>query len=178
MRLDPKYFNLFIAVCAVITLIVIVYGTISYVSQQEEEFEAGLIMIEPGEIDMAYIMNSDSLSAGDLAGKPVIIQFWATWSGKSTSMHGTLESYMIENENLAVVAAAVRDDNQKVRGYISDNDYPFVYTDGTDLYHRVKAPGVPSFIFIDSKGGVSGYLVGNDESALQKKTESLLSNIE
>ena len=178
MRLDPKYFNLFIAVCAVITLLVITYGTISYVGQQEEEFETELTMIEPGEIKMPYIMSNDSLSSESLAGKQIIIQFWATWSGKATSMHGILESYMKGNENLAVVAAAVRDDDQKIRDYINENDYPFHYTEGTEFFHRVQAPGVPSFIFIDSNGSFSGYLVGNDENALKEKTESLLSNIE
>lgn len=174
MRLDPKYFNLFIAVCAVITLLVILFSTFRYVENQEEMFEVSLHQVEIENRKLASINQSDSLRIGDLKGDPVVIHFWATWSGKSKNMHPALSEIAGKHPDLKIVAASVKDGNELIKEYISKTDFPFIYVDGTDLFQDLQVPGVPSHIILKRDGTVSDMQVGEGIAELSDKINEVL----
>src|SRR5690554_7478083 len=112
MRIDPKYFNLFIAVCAVITLVVIVFGTINYSNNQVADFRENLEMVQLDTLSFKSYSSSDSLHLSHHSGNPVVIQFWSTWSDKSQDVNLRIEEIRKENPELEVIAAAVRDGDE------------------------------------------------------------------
>ncbi len=175
MRLDPKYFNLFIGICAIVTLLVILYGTFSYVDSQKDSFQKSLTVFDLQNQKMAYINNQDSLRIGDLSGEPVVISFWATWSGKSKNMQKVLLNAAEQYAGLKVVAATVRDDDDLIKVYISETNYPFIYTDGSELFHRLQVPGIPAQILVRRDGTISSVQVGEDRDELTQKIENLMS---
>jgi len=174
MRLDPKYFNLFIGICAVITLLVILFSTFRYVENQAEMFEETLDQTEIENRKLAYINQSDSLRIGDLQGDPVVIHFWATWSGKAKNMHEALTNIAEKKPGLKVVAASVKDVKELIKEYISETDNPFIYVDGTDLFHDLQVPGVPSQIILKRDGTVSDMQVGEGVAELSDKIDEVL----
>lgn len=174
MRLDPKYFNLFIGICAVITLLVILFSTFRYVENQEEMFEVSLHQTEIENRKLAYINQSDSLRIGDFQGDPVVIHFWATWSGKAKNMHSALSAIAAKHPDLKVVAASVKDGKELIKEYISETEYPFIYVDGTDLFHDLQVPGVPSQIILKRDGTVSDMQVGEGADVLSDKIDKVL----
>jgi len=103
-----------------------------------------------------------------------VIDFWATWSDRSRSVHRELDQMVQKYPDLKVLAVAVRDGDLQIRSYIEEQAYPFTWLTGTDLYHELQVPGVPSLIFLDSEGEVFDYQVGEDPVALVQKIESLL----
>ena len=174
MRLDPKYFNLFIGVCAVITLLVIAFSTFQYADNQSEMFKESLDHADMENRKLAYINESDSLRIGDLQGDPVVIHFWATWSGKAKNMHSTLSGIAGKTPDLKVVAASVKDGDELIKEYISKTDYPFIYVDGTDLFQDLQVPGVPSQIILKRDGTVSDMQVGEGAVELSNKIDKVL----
>ena len=78
-----------------------------------------------------------------------------------------------QNPNVTIIAAAVRDDVESVIRYSQSVDAPFLYVDGTDLFHQIKATGVPSQIFIDQTGTVTDLQIGKDAEALKQKIDAL-----
>lgn len=175
MRLDPKYFNLFIAFCALITIVVIVYGTINYSKNQAEDFRDNIAEVQLDTLSFKSY-TGDSLSLSHLKGDPVVIQFWSTWSGKSLDVNSQLEEYRKNNPGLKIVAAAVRDGEEQVRDYIQSKDFDFIYVEGTDFFQHLLVPGVPSQIFIDENGMLFTVQVGEDSAALSDKLNRLLRN--
>lgn len=117
---------------------------------------------------------ADSLQLSDFQGAPVVIDFWATWSGKSQQTHLALNEFQIEFPELVVIAASVRDDDEMVRSYVAEQNFNFIYVNGTNLYHEIQIPGIPSQILIDRKGLFFDYQVGEDNDGLEKKIEALI----
>jgi thiol-disulfide isomerase/thioredoxin len=174
MRLDPKYFNLFIIICAAVTVAVIVYGTMSYYSKQENILRENINNTNFTDFSFISISGNDTLWVSDLIGEPVLIDFWATWSGKSQGIHQTIGQLHQRYPNLKIIAAAVRDDQQMVMEYADVQDYGFMYVSGTDVYHQLQVPGVPSQIMIDREGNFFDFQVGDNEGELERKVELLM----
>lgn len=173
MRIDPKYFNRFIGICAAITVVVIIYSTIRYFQRQVTDFENNAIAIQPDTLSFRSFSNQDSLYLNQLPDQPAIIHFWSTWSDKSMEVGDFLQSYNDENE-LIVIAAAVRDGDKQVLDYIENQPDTFLFVEGTDLFQSLMAPGLPSQIFIDRRKQVFDTHVGNDTTEIRKKLEQLL----
>lgn len=178
MRLDPKHFNLFLVACGVLTLIVIVFGTIRYVSNQQETFKENLAETDLSEHYFMEYASDDSLSISQFSGEPVVIHFWSTWSGKSMEINEVLREFKSESEELIVVAAAARDGEELVTEYINEHSFPFYFVNGTDIYLDLLVPGLPSQIMIDRNGDVVDTQVGADSEQLLQKLELLVSGKE
>jgi thiol-disulfide isomerase/thioredoxin len=176
MRLDPKYFNLFIAICALLTLIVIVYGTINYSNKQAGEFRDNLEAVRIDTLSFDRFSSDEILNMAELEGDPVVIQFWSTWSGKSIAVNRFLDEYTLENPSLKVVAAIVRDDEQKINEYLSAQSHNFIVVEGTDFFQQILVPGVPSQILISRSGDLFDSQVGDDIDNLRNKLDSLLND--
>lgn len=176
MKLDPKYFNLFIAVCAVFTLIVIIFGTMRYHSSQEKTVRENINETEIGHVTFTHISKTDPLILSEFRGHPVIINFWATWSGKSQQVHEVINDLQQNYPDFKVIAAAVRDDQEMIMEYINIHDYSFIYVIGTDFYHQLQVPGIPSQVLIDGNGEFFDLQIGEDRDELIKKVNLLMTN--
>lgn len=174
MRLDPKYFNLFIAICALLTLIVIVYGTINYSNKQATEFSENLEAVRLDTLSFSRFASDEIVSLAEFEGEPVIIQFWSTWSGKSIGVNRFLDNYTGENPSLRVIGAIVRDGEEQVAEYLSENNHSFIFVEGTEFFQELLIPGVPSQILVNRSGTLFDSQVGDDIDALRIKLDSLL----
>lgn len=174
MRIDPKYFNRFIAICALITIIVIIYSTIRYSQRQVSDFQNNTAEIKTDTLSFRSFSVSDSLHFEEIEEKPVIIHFWSTWSGKSMEVADFLEKYHEEYNGIFIIAAAVRDSDEKVEEFIAQNDRSFHYVDGTGLFQTILTPGVPSQIFFDSQHEVFDTHVGNDTTEIRNILNQLM----
>lgn len=176
MRLDPKFFNKFIAICAIITFIAIIFFTIRHSQSQVRDFKSNIENVQPDTLSFYSYSMPDSLYLSELKGGPAVIQFWSTWSGRSHGVNLILEEFKAHFPEMTVLAAVVRDDETLVREYIANHSFPFHFVDGTDLFHNVYAPGVPSQIFINSEGQLADFHIGDNEKAVRDKLNQLLQN--
>lgn len=172
MRIDPKYFNRFIGICAAITVIIIIYSTVRYFQRQITDFENNVVAMQPDTLSFRSFSDQDSLFLAELPAEPTIIHFWSTWSDKSMEVGDFLRSYKVENE-LTVIAAAVRDGDKQVREYIGNQPDTFHFVEGTGLFQSLMAPGMPTQIFIDRRKQIFDTHVGNDTTEIKKKLDQL-----
>jgi len=178
MRLDPKYFNVFIGVIAVISVLAIFYSTIRYSQNQVRNFEENLGEIHLDTLTFKSFSSPDSLRLSDLTNEPVIIHFWSTWSSKSKDVNDFLNRYIAKNNNLTVIAAVVRDDDEMVRNYINNQSLPFHFVEGTDFYQKLLVPGMPAQILISKGSELYGSHIGDDIRVLDAQLTEFLNNQE
>lgn len=176
MRIDPKYFNLFIGICAVLTVVIIFYSTVRYSQNQVRDFENSLKEYNFSEVTLKSFTAQDSLHIGSLylEKAPVIIHFWATWSGKSLEVDQFLSNYSESNPELIVIAAAVRDSEDYIREYISGKETSFLYVEGTSLYQTIKVPGMPTQILFQADGSLFSSHVGGQLKTLKQELDDLI----
>lgn len=72
------------------------------------------------------------LTRADLAGRPVLVEFWATWCPPCRSTLGWLGDLKRRHgDRVAVVAIAVQSEEPEVRKIVADLKLPIVWTLGT-----------------------------------------------
>lgn len=174
MRIDPKYFNVFIGVIAVISVLAIFYSTIRYSQNQVQNFEANLSTVQFDTLVFNSFSTNDSLRLSDFANEPIIIHFWSTWSSKSKDVNKFLNRFVAEHQNITVIAAVVRDDEEMVRDYIKKESYPFHFVEGTDFYQKMLVPGMPAQILIGKDNQLFNTHIGDDTRVLELQITEFL----
>jgi thiol-disulfide isomerase/thioredoxin len=162
MKIDPKYFNLFATVVGISGLAAIFYFTISYSVGQHDTFIANV-----GNGSTAYNFalpsydGTDTLRAADFSGRFVVLDFWSTWSGPSQVSHQLLAGAVRQiPDKVIVIAAGVKDNLELTEEYIAMHRYPFEFAIGTELFHQLLPPGVPSQLTFDPDGRLIDIRVG------------------
>lgn len=174
MRLEQKYFIPFIAVCGLLTLIVIIYGTISYSGKQKVEFRENIASVKIDSVSFDLFSLEERLVMEELHDNPVIIHFWTTWSDRSLEVNQFLDRYKRDNPELIVVAAIVRDGDEQVQEYLDQQNHDFIVVQGTALFQSLLIPGVPSQILVRRDGTLFDTQVGDDITTLENLLNSLL----
>lgn len=173
MRVDPKHFNKFIAICAALTVIAILFSTIRYSQNQTTDFQNRIQDVDFSKLTFYSYTDQDSLRIDDVQDRPVIIHFWSTWSGKSQKVNQFLKEYSQQNEEIYVIAAAVRDDESLILDYINSSLFPFHFVEGTEFYHSVLVPGMPTQIILNREGLLNSTHIGDDTEAIYNLLQKL-----
>lgn len=134
--------------------------------------------------------SGNEISISSLYGKPMVINFWATWCSyckiemphfqKVYNELGNDVSFVMLN-----VTDGVRETREKAKKYFSDNNYnmPLFFDDSAKTgVATLGITGYPTTLFIDSQGNIAAYAAGmiseeklrrGIELASQPSTEAL-----
>lgn len=110
-------------------------------------------------------MDGQSISRASLKGKPVMIDFWATWCGPCVEALPDTERIAKTYPNVTVLAVS-QESKGDVEQFLSSHPFKLTFCldhDGqaNDAY---GVTGIPCRVFIDASGKVEGYVVGYDEN--------------
>lgn len=119
------------------------------------------------------------LKPGDLKGKVVLVQFWATWCPTCVGEMPDLERLRTKyhGKGFELLALSLDDSEKTVRSFMKANRYDFPAALATrrdfDAYGPVMA--TPTFYLVDKRGVLLQRVVGGlDYDKLEKVIQSLL----
>ena len=139
-------------ILAVLTLAAILAGTFSYQNRQERRFTDRLAEMPLQKMPFVTLQG-DTLRLQP--GKPVVVLFWGSWSGRSQTALEELLLWYEANPQFRLVAASVRDSTVFYSSKPVETDPDGVIrVDGTRAYNDLRTPGIPTVLFFDEKGEV------------------------
>ncbi len=101
-----------------------------------------------------------TLSLDDLKGKPVVVNFWASWcipcKDEAPALQKTYEKY--RSEGLTVVGIDAQDFRQDAKGFAKrfGVTYPVVYDGSGSTLGKWGVTGFPETFFVDRSGRLVG----------------------
>lgn len=124
--------------------------------------------------------NQVSLSA--LKGKPVVLNFWATWCMPCRAEIPHLEELYTKykDQGLMVLGANTETDYMKVKRFAQSRISYSVLLDGSTQSQEYDVKGIPCTYYIDRKGIVRHRSVGfapGDEALIEEKIKKLLADV-
>lgn len=145
-------------------------GTLTQESSQSEETKETL----PAPDFTVYDAQGNEVKFSDFAGKPVVINFWASWCPpcKSEMPHFN-KIYAEEKDNVVFMMIDLvdgqRETQAKGQQYIDEMGYEFpIYFDNElDAGNTYGIMSIPTTVFIDASGNIqAGYRGAIDEKTL------------
>jgi len=114
---------------------------------------------------MLYDLNLNKKEFKEFKGKPIVLNFWATWCPPCREEMPTVQSFYEKNREKGVEVIAVsvdQDSNKKVEEFIKKTGYSFpVYYDyGSILSRRFFISSIPTTYFIDRHGIIVDKKIG------------------
>jgi thiol-disulfide isomerase/thioredoxin len=121
----------------------------------------------------------------DLAGKIVMVDFWASWCGPCKKSFPVLDELQKKFGGQGLVIVAVNEDQKKsdMNQFLKENKVSFrvvrdAAPDGKKLVDKVDVSAMPSTIIIDGTGKVrfihSGFQGADTKKEFEQEIESLL----
>ena len=101
-------------------------------------------------------LTGGTLEPADLAGRVVVVNFWATWCGPCRREQPVLSAMHREQgpDGAIFVGVNYRDDPTAAREYLDEFDvaYPSLEDPSGTLAHRFGVPFLPTTVVIDAEG--------------------------
>ena len=118
----------------------------------------------------------------EFAGKPLAINFWATWCGPCRMEIPVLKKLYAEYQpkGLEIIGISVDRDQRKVLPYVQQMGMPWVvlYTNREVLQEFKMGQGIPYTIFIDAEGNETGRVIGaQPEGVFRRELAKILKKI-
>jgi len=112
------------------------------------------------------------LSLSDFAGKPVFLNFWATWCGPCVSEMKSIELASQQFKNDIVFLAASSETPAQIQAYLKKNPFSFKFVQLKVSYLDVYVVKLPTTFLINGKGELvseeEGFRDWNDPGNLEK----------
>jgi len=124
-------------------------------------------------------LDGQTVSLGNLQGKPVLINFWATWCGYCIDEMPYIQEIYEEwsDKGLEVLAINKGESSAKVEEFIQSHTLSFTVLLDTkqDVAQRYNITGIPTTFFIDKDGIIQDKVIGAFQNKAQ--IENRLSKI-
>lgn len=106
--------------------------------------------------------NGKKVSLSDFFGKPIVLNFWASWCSPCKAempyMEKTWREYQEQGSDLVFLLVNVGESLQTVKSFYEKNFYtmPLVYDTKSTVFSRYLLRGIPATFFIDREGVIRG----------------------
>lgn len=187
-----KKLKLILGIAAFVVLIagaVILYNTLSEKYEPEVETESVENEVEEDEVVLkkapdftVYDIDGNPVSLSDFAGKPVVLNFWASWcppcKGEMPEFQKLYDE--LKDEVHFVMVDMVDDAQETVESgskFIKDNGYtfPVYYDTDYDAAITYQARSLPMTFFIDEEGNfITGHMGMITGEILKERVNELI----
>ncbi|MGB8646291.1 MAG: TlpA disulfide reductase family protein [Anaerolineae bacterium] len=119
-------------------------------------------------IDFAVMgIDQQTIQLAQFRGKPVILNFWATWCGPCSAEMPNIEKVYQQHNGAVVFLAVDQGDNRDaVSGYadLYHLHFPILLDPHQQVGDRYRVQALPTTVFIDSKGIIREVHIGGPMS--------------
>ena len=140
---------------------------------------AEMLIGQPAPDFALYDLNGNEVRLSDFRGKPVVLNFWATWCGpcrvEIPHVNALYDKY--KEQGLVIIGVNAEPDHATVRSFAEQHISYTVALDGGSQFQQYGVRGIPATYYIDREGIVRSRDVGfspGGETTLDMKTRELL----
>ncbi len=129
--------------------------------------------------DLPTLSGKERVAVADHVGKPMVINFWATWCVPCRTEAPLLERAARRyKQRVVFIGVNVRDFNGDAKDFVAEHDltYLIAYDGPAKLWEPWGITGLPETFFVDGSGTIVAHKVGEftDEAELDEAVRKTL----
>jgi TonB family protein len=107
-------------------------------------------------------LDGTAYSLASLKGKPILLDFWASWCGPCRQAMPALESMNRDYKGLVILGIDSGEDRETVEKFLKTTpaSYPTVLSIDSDIMTKYQITAFPTYVLIDSAGKVLAHQIG------------------
>jgi cytochrome c biogenesis protein CcmG/thiol:disulfide interchange protein DsbE len=120
-----------------------------------KEIKSPLIGKEAPVFSLPVLGSTETMALSSYRGKPVVVNFWATWCVPCKQEHGLLlQAAARYGENVQFIGIVYQDTEEKIKAWLGSQGtaYPTLIDMGSRAAIAFGVYGVPETFFLDSQG--------------------------
>jgi len=178
MRIDPKHFNAFLLITALIAAVLIAVFTLQNRDNEKSAFKKKIFGQDSLQtLWWSNVQDGDSLRISDFRGQFVVLDFWSNWSDASLGSHKQLVDFKQQySDTLEVIAASVSLDSTEVISYIQKHRFPFHFVAGSRYFSKLHIPGLPAQMIYNPEGELEHVFLGYPGPSQYDSLRALITN--
>ncbi len=178
MRIDPKYFNTFLFIVAVVAASLIAYFIVSNRTAEKSDFKQR--MFAQDSLQTTWwnnVQSDDSVKVSDFEGAYIVLDLWSNWSDASLKSHTELAKIKQQySDEVQVLAAAVGLQKKEVEQYIQKHQFPFHFVAGSKQFSDFNMPGLPVQFVYDQQLDLKHVFLGYSDDRQYDSLRVLIKN--
>ena len=134
---------------------VVVFGAIQW--WQGRDYSGGIAAGEKApDFELVDVQSGETVSLSSLQGRPVLLNFWATWCGPCRSEMPALERLKRQAPSGLQVVSVTADEPQIVRRFLANGGYTFacLMDASAEVSERYRVATLPRTLLLDEQGRV------------------------
>ncbi len=166
--------NKTVLIIGVVIVAVIVFVLFAGLGKDPQHIDSPLIGKPAPPFALKAVGSGETIDLDSLRGKPVVLNFWATWCGPCYEEHPTLVANARVLPNVQFVGVVFNDTEDKIMRFLAERGtaYPTLLDGNGKTAIAYGVGGVPETYFINP----AGTIVAKFEGPLT--TEALQANLE
>lgn len=117
-------------------------------------------------------------SLNELQGKPVFLNFWATWCPPCVGEMPHFETlYPKYKDKITFIAVSVDDNDDDAKRFVAKRGFTFptAHADAQEIMQKYSIPGIPASYLLDAKGRIIASSIGAmDQQSLEQFLQQAL----
>jgi cytochrome c biogenesis protein CcmG/thiol:disulfide interchange protein DsbE len=147
--------GLFIAAALILVLL---FG----VRKDPQAIDSPLVGAAAPPFALREVGTGQTINLTQFRGKPVVLNFWATWCGPCYEEHPTLVANARALPDVQFVGVVFQDTEDKIQKFLNERGraYPTVVDDAGKTAIAYGVGGVPETFFLDAAGNIKAKYTG------------------
>jgi cytochrome c biogenesis protein CcmG, thiol:disulfide interchange protein DsbE len=156
------YRKIGLGVIALVVVGVVAWAVVSRLGGGDSSGASGEAVSYSGET-----LDGQTIDLESYKGKPVVLNFWATWCGYCVQEMPDLVKFAAAHPEVSVIGVNVNDNKNDAVTFVAQQGmkFPVIYDPNAGFFDQFASQGLPTTVFLDKDLQVTDKIVGATDTA-------------